>query len=85
MEVCHGKKVQKLRRSALLLKSRASVANLSLPKRKSSAVIASFMATSNSSKSWAATIRARADQDAGFKRCCMDSGNYDGVLRDYYF
>ena len=28
---------------------------------------------------------APAAPDAGFKRCCLGSGNYDGVLRDYYF
>jgi len=25
-----------------------------------------------------------ADRDAGFKKCCMQSGNFDGVERDYY-
>jgi len=23
--------------------------------------------------------------DAGFKKCCMPSGRYDGVERDYFF
>jgi hypothetical protein len=27
---------------------------------------------------------AHAVPDAGFKKCCMRSGNFDGVDRDYY-
>jgi hypothetical protein len=30
-------------------------------------------------------IHARAAPDGGFKKCCMKSGRYDGVPRDYYF
>jgi hypothetical protein len=36
-------------------------------------------------KGLAATIHARATQDAGFKRCCMLTGRYDGIERDYFF
>jgi len=28
---------------------------------------------------------ARAGPGAGFKKCCMHSGRFDGVLRDYYY
>jgi Glyoxalase/Bleomycin resistance protein/Dioxygenase superfamily len=30
-------------------------------------------------------IYVRVDRDAGFKRCCMLTGRYDGVERDYFF
>jgi hypothetical protein len=30
-------------------------------------------------------IRARADRDVDFKRCCMLSGEFDGSDRDYFF
>jgi hypothetical protein len=43
------------------------------------------MATLSSSKSSVATTSARADQDAGFKRCCLQSGRYDGAERAHYF
>ena len=33
----------------------------------------------------AATTSAPAIPDAGFKQCCLSSGEFDGVLRDYYF
>jgi hypothetical protein len=49
------------------------------------AAIALSMATRSLSKSSAATIPAPAAQDTDFKRCCMRSGRYDGVPRDYYF
>ena len=32
----------------------------------------------------AVTTPAPAGQGAGFKKCCMQSGNLDGVDRDYY-
>jgi hypothetical protein len=28
---------------------------------------------------------ALAAPDAGFKKCCMRSGQFDGVERDYYY
>jgi len=33
------------------------------------------------------TIRTavRADRGAGFKKCCMRSGRFDGSERNYYF
>lgn len=43
------------------------------------------MARWNSSRSSAATICAPAVQGAGFKRCCLKRGAYDGALRAYYF
>jgi hypothetical protein len=49
------------------------------------AATASFMGRRNLRKSWDATIRAHASRVAGFKRCCMLSGRYDGVERDHFF
>jgi len=43
------------------------------------------MARWSSSRSSAATICAPAAQGAGFKRCCLKRGAYDGALRAYYF
>jgi len=43
------------------------------------------MGTSNSAKNSAVTTPARADQGAGFKRCCLTSGRYDGALRNHFF
>ena len=45
----------------------------------------SCMAMSSSMKSSAETTYALAALATGFKRCCMKSGNYDGVERDHYF
>ncbi len=36
-------------------------------------------------KSSAAMIRARAEVDADFKKCCLKSGRYDGAERGEYF
>ena len=43
------------------------------------------MATSSFSKSSAATTSAPADQAAGFKRCCLNGGRYDGSRRNHFF
>jgi len=43
------------------------------------------MAMSNCSKNWDATTFAPADQDTGFKRCCLKSKRFDGSQRDDYF
>ena len=45
----------------------------------------SFTATRSSSKSSVEMIRARADQRADFKNCCMQTGRYDGMPRAHYF
>jgi hypothetical protein len=37
------------------------------------------------SKNLVATIRALAVQVADFKRCCMQSGEFDGSDRHYFF
>jgi len=37
-----------------------------------------------STRSSAVTTSARVGPGAGFKKCCMRSGNFDGVDRDYY-
>jgi hypothetical protein len=49
------------------------------------AVTAWFMGTRNSSKSWAAMICVHAARVAGFKKCCLHSGTFDGSERSYYF
>ena len=36
-------------------------------------------------RNWAVTIRARAHLAAGFSKCCMLSGEFDGSDRDYFF
>jgi len=46
------------------------------PKRMWSGASASCTAISNFSRNSAATIRARAGRDAGFKACCLDSGRF---------
>jgi hypothetical protein len=43
------------------------------------------MAMSNCRRSSAATISASAAPDAGFKKCCMPGGRFDGSDRDDYF
>jgi hypothetical protein len=43
------------------------------------------MARSNLLRSSDAMTCAHAGQGAGFKRCCLNSGRYDGVERAYYF
>ena len=45
----------------------------------------SFTVIKNCSKSWDATICVLADLDAGFKKCCMPSGQFDGAGRNYFF
>lgn len=50
-----------------------------------SAEIAWFTDPRSCSRSSAATTFARAGRGTGFKRCCMLSGRYDGVERDYFF
>src|SRR5438132_6373942 len=34
---------------------------------------------------WATTTSARAARDSTFKRCCRNSGRYDGAPRSHYF
>src|SRR5262245_48538128 len=43
------------------------------------------MAMSSLSRSSGAGICAHAAPGAGFKRCCLRSGRYDGAQRTYYF
>lgn len=76
---------QKAPRSRVLSRSRVSEEKVSRPKRASSAVTGSCEEIRSFSKSSAATIRVRAGQGGGFKRCCMLSGEFDGSDRDYFF
>jgi hypothetical protein len=84
MEVCHAQD-QRFRKPPQLSASRVSGGSPIPRKPRSSVDAASSMATSNSSKSSAATTCARAAPDADFKVCCMNSGAYDGANRNYYF
>jgi hypothetical protein len=43
------------------------------------------MAINSFLRNWVETIYARAVQDAGFKNCCLESGRYDGSLRNHFF
>lgn len=36
-------------------------------------------------RSWDAMTFALVVQAVDFKRCCLKSKHYDGVIRDYYF
>jgi hypothetical protein len=82
---CHGKEDAQLRRNAELLRSRASVANPSLPRPVLCAETASCMGMSSSTRSSAATTSAPAAQPVGFKRCCLKTGRYDGSRRNHFF
>jgi len=42
------------------------------------------VARRSSSRSSVATTSVPAAPAAGFKRCCMQTGEYDGAERDYY-
>jgi hypothetical protein len=50
----------------------------------SSAATASSASAKSSSKSSAATTRAHAAQAAAFRRCCRESGRFDGAQGGYY-
>ena len=84
MEVCHAQD-QRFRKPPQLSASRVSGGSLIPRKPRSSVDAASSMATSNSSKSSAATTCVRAVPDADFKVCCRNSGAYDGANRNDYF
>ncbi|MBW4571994.1 MAG: hypothetical protein KME31_29555 [Tolypothrix carrinoi HA7290-LM1] len=47
--------------------------------------IALFMATRNYKKSLVTMTFVLAVLVAAFKKCCRNSGRYDGSLRSYYF
>jgi len=72
-------------RGRVLSRSRVSAVRASRPNLASSAVTASLAATRSSLRSSAATTPAPAAPVAGFKRCCMLSGEMDGADRDYFF
>jgi hypothetical protein len=46
---------------------------------------ASFTVIRNCLKNWDATICVLAVPDAGFKKCCMQSGLFDGSRRNHFF
>lgn len=67
------------------LKSPASVARASRPRRRLSAASASSTATRSCAKSSGATTSARAVRAAAFAGCCLRSGLFDGSRRNYFF
>jgi hypothetical protein len=77
--------MEQLRRAALLLSTAANAAKDSPPKHMSNVAIGSSTAKKSCTRNWDATIPVHATQDADFKKCCMGSGRYDGILRDHYF
>ena len=83
-EVHHGNILQ-LQQPPLLSSGPVNVAKGSRPKRKSNADGKSSTATRNSAKSLVATIRVSATRAVGFKNCCMQTGRYDGALRNDFF
>ena len=50
-----------------------------------SGAIASSASTPNSSRNSAGTTCARAARAAAFKRCCLQTGRFDGSPRGYFF
>ena len=83
-EVCHAYQRQ-TPRPVLVSRPRVNAGRDSLPKLESNAVIASSAGRRNSSRSSVETIRARANPAAGFKHCCMLTGNFDGSDRHHFF
>jgi hypothetical protein len=83
--LCHGKEDPRLQPIGFLLSAQASAASLIRPKPGSSAATASSTGASSLSRSLAEMTSAPAAPDASFKRCCLQSGRYDGAQRAYYF
>jgi hypothetical protein len=46
---------------------------------------ASFGVKKNCAKNLDATICAHVDLEAAFKKCCLQSGKFDGSNRNYFF
>jgi len=71
--------------SGALLSGRASAVAATPPKRRWSAGGASSTERRSCWRSWAETTSVLVAQAAAFKRCCLNSGRYDGSRRDDYF
>src|ERR1022692_837297 len=72
-------------RSRVLSRSVANVGRASRQKLMSNVVIASSVDEKNSWRSSVAMTLVRADLGGDFKRCCMQSGEFDGSDRHYFF
>jgi len=83
-EVCHTL-LQRRAHSSALLSGRVSDVAATPPKRRWSAGGASSTARRSCWRSWVETISALVARAAAFKRCCLNSGRYDGRRRDDYF
>lgn len=83
-EVRHAQR-RTLQRPTLLSRAGASDVKDSPPKLTLSVDIGWFTAKKNSSRSSGGMIRVLAVRDAGFKKCCMHSGGFDGSRRNYFF
>lgn len=73
------------RRRAALLSAPANAGADSPANSRSRPDAASSTETRSSSRSWAQTTSARAARDGAFKRCCRNSGRYDGAAGSDYF
>src|ERR1035441_6603104 len=82
-EVCH--EIQRQRPRPFLSSAAVSVAKDSPRRQTSSAATVSCTVTKSLSRSSDATIHVRAAQGVAFKRCCLNSGRYDGSNRNYFF
>src|SRR5450432_3862182 len=83
-EVCHATR-RRIVQSAFLSRAAVSAAEASPRRPKSNAAAGSFTATKNSAKNWGGTTCARAAPDGAFKKCCMQSGLFDGSRRNHFF
>jgi hypothetical protein len=82
-EKCHEK--HQAARPIPVSRSRVNGARDIRPKRACNAVTAWSTAARSCRRSSAETILARAAPAAGFKNCCMLTGEYDGSERDDFY
>lgn len=80
-ESCH----EEDQRTVPVSRSRVSGARATRPKPGCSAAIASCTAAKSCSNGSAGRIPARAGPPAGFKNCCMLTGEFDGSDRDEFY
>jgi hypothetical protein len=69
----------------LLSSAAVSAARDSHQKRTSRRDSEQFTAIRNWSRSWVGTICVPVALVAGFKKCCLKTGAYDGELRNHFF
>jgi len=81
-EACHAKRT--FQRTTLLSSAAVSGERASRPKLKLKKAIELSMERKNSWKNSGGMTCVHAAQDAGFKRCCLRTGKYDGGNRNYF-